>query len=39
MTSAEIKAVIMDQFPGSVIESEDLAEKQVELKADQWFNI
>jgi|TARA_B110000240_G_C13171951_1_gene314016 NADH-quinone oxidoreductase subunit C len=39
MTSAEIKAVIMDQFPGSVIESEDLAEKQVELKADQWFDI
>ena len=39
MTSAEIKAVIMDQFPGSVIEREDLAEKQVELKADQWFDI
>jgi NADH-quinone oxidoreductase subunit C len=39
MTSAEIKAVIMDQFPGSVIETEDLAEKQVELKADQWFDI
>jgi NADH-quinone oxidoreductase subunit C len=39
MTSAEIKAVIMDQFPGSVIESEDLAEKQVELKAEQWFDI
>ena len=39
MTSAEIKAVIMDQFPGSDIESEDLAEKQVELKADQWFDI
>jgi NADH-quinone oxidoreductase subunit C len=39
MTSAEIKAVIIDQFPGSVIESEDLAEKQVELKADQWFDI
>jgi len=39
MTSAEIKAVIMDQFPGSVIESEDLPEKQVELKADQWFDI
>ena len=39
MTSAEIKAVIMDQFPGSVIENEDLAGKQVELKADQWFDI
>ena len=39
MTSAEIKAVIIDQFPGSVIENEDLADKQVELKADQWFDI
>ena len=39
MNTAEIKAAIMDQFPGSVLESEDLGESQVELKADQWFEI
>ena len=39
MKIAEIKAAILDQFPGSVLESEDLAENQLELKADQWFEI
>ena len=39
MKIVEIKEVIMDQFPGSVIESEELSESQVELKPDQWFEI
>ena len=39
MKIAEIKAAILDQFPGSVLESEGLAENQLELKADQWFEI
>ena len=39
MKIAEIKAAILDQFPGSVLESEDLAKNQLELKADQWFEI
>ena len=39
MKITEIKAAILDQFPGSVLESEDLAKNQLELKADQWFEI
>ena len=39
MTPAEIKTAIESQFPGSVLENEDLAENQVELKGEQWFEM
>ena len=39
MTPAEIKTAIESQFPGSVLENEDLAENQVELKGEQWLEM
>ena len=39
MTSAEIKAVLEHQFPAAMVENEDLTEKQVELKGNQWLEI
>ena len=39
MTSKEIKKTLDRQFPGSVIENVDFAERQVELKPDQWLEI
>ncbi len=39
MTSAEIKAAIESQFSGTIVEREDLADHQVELKGDQWLDI
>ena len=39
MTSKEIKETLDRQFPGSVIENVDFAERQVELKPDQWLEI
>ena len=39
MTPTEIKESLDRQFPGSVIENEELAESQIELKPDQWLEI
>ncbi len=39
MTSAEIKAAIECQFPGTIVEREHLADNQVELKGDQWLDM
>ena len=39
MTSAEIKAAIESQFPGTIVEREHLADNQVELKGDQWLDM
>ena len=39
MISKEIKETLDRQFPGSVIENVDFAERQVELKPDQWLEI
>ena len=39
MTSKEIKETLDRQFPGSVIENVDFAERQGELKPDQWLEI
>ena len=39
MPPTEIKDSLARQFPGSVIENEELAENQVELKPDQWLEI
>ena len=39
MTPTEIKETLDQQFPGSVIDNEELAESQIELKPDQWLEI
>ena len=39
MISAEIKAAIESQYPGTIVKREDLADHQVELKGDQWLDI
>ena len=39
MTPTEIKETLDRQFPGSVIDNEELAESQIELKLDQWLEI
>ena len=39
MTSTEIKETLDREFPGSVIDNEELAESQIELKPDQWLEI
>ncbi len=39
MTPTEIKETLDREFPGSVIDNEELAESQIELKPDQWLEI
>ena len=39
MTPIEIKETLDREFPGSVINNEELAESQIELKPDQWLEI
>ena len=39
MTPIEIKETLDREFPGSVIDNEELAENQLELKPDQWLEI
>ena len=39
MTSAEIKAAIESQFPGTIVENKELADRQVELIDDQWLDV
>ena len=39
MTLTEIKETLNREFPGSVIDNEELAESQIELKPDQWLEI
>ncbi len=39
MTPTEIKETLDREFPGSVIDNEELAESQIELKRDQWLEI
>ncbi len=39
MTPTEIKETLDREFPGSVIDNEELAESQIELKPDQWLYI
>ena len=39
MTSEQIKNRLSDQFKSSVIENEDLAEHQVEIKGKDWFDV
>ena len=39
MTPIEIKETLDREFPGSVIDNEELAESQIELKPDQWLEI
>ena len=39
MTPREIKETLDREFPGSVIDNEELAESQIELKPDQWLEI
>ena len=39
MTSEQIKNRLSDQFKSSVIENENLAEHQVEIKGEDWFDV
>ena len=39
MTPTEIKETLDREFPGFVIDNEELAESQIELKPDQWLEI
>ncbi len=39
MTLAEIKELIIAQFPNALVENETIEDHQVELKADQWLNV
>ena len=39
MTSKEIKSAIESEFPDMVLERDDLAEFQIELKGEKWLEI
>jgi len=39
MILAEIKSTILDQYPGSVIENEDLLNHQIEIEGSQWLKV
>jgi len=39
MTLVEIKSAINSQFPGVIIENEELGEHQLELNGDKWLDI
>ena len=39
MTSEQIKNRLSDQFKSSVIKNENLAEHQVEIKGEDWFDV
>ena len=39
MTFEQIKNRLSDQFKSSVISNENLAENQVEVKGEDWFEV
>ena len=39
MTSEQIKNRLSDQFKSSIIKNENLAEHQVEIKGEDWFDV
>ena len=39
MNITEIKSTILDQYPASIIENDDLLDHQIEIDGSQWLKI
>ena len=39
MTFNEVKEALSDQFPGSVIQNDDLPEGQIEINSENWLEV